>query len=402
MDRTAVRVLVSVILVLGLLTCSSGGFLVGVWAEKARAAGEPIVPGPTVKGGSGKVGEVVDEAQGILDSQALDPTGEQTMTAGAVQGLLDSLEDSYAVYFDPKGIERFRDDQKGEFFGIGISIQLNDKSQPFVVKPFADTPAWRAGLKAGDVITAIDGVSKPKWDIDDVVGRIRGPKGTKVALRIERAKAKPFTVRVERDLIVVPQLMSKMIGRDVGYIRLMGFNQGADAQVRAKIAALGKQGAKGYILDLRENPGGLLDQAVAVSSLFITDGVIVRVDERGKPEEELRATGETATDKPLVLLIDENSASASEIVAAALKDHGRAVLVGATTYGKGSVQTVRNLTNGGAIKFTIAHYLSPKGTAINRKGVSPSVEVTMAPEAQLKDSTDIQLKRAVEVLRSKL
>ena len=216
------------------------------------------------------------------------------------------------------------------------------------MRPFDGTPAKRAGLKEGDVIVAIDGVSKPKWDLDEVVKKIRGPEGTTVKLKIERKGAKPRDVTIERAKIVVPNVMKKMHPGGIGYIRLMSFNEQSETQMREAIDSLKAKGAKGYVIDLRENPGGLLSQAVAVSSLFVEDGVIVRIAQRSGPQEVQRATGNIATKAPVVLLVDSHSASASEIVAAALQDHKRATLVGTKTFGKGSVQTIRDLANGGA------------------------------------------------------
>jgi carboxyl-terminal processing protease len=404
MDRTFTRVMLVVVAALAIFTTAALGFLGGVVVTRttggeipAAIANLPVTPKTT------DAGALVDEVQKIIKNEALVPPGETTMTTGAVQGLLNSIEDSYAVYFDPSAYTKFQEDQTGQFFGIGITVQLNDKGQPFVVKPFPGTPAAKAGLKANDVIVSINGEKRAKWDIDQVVARIRGPKGTKVTLEISRkGTPKTFKVQITRDKITVPNVMSRKIGKDVGYIRLMQFTTQADQQVRDAINSLAKQGVKGYILDLRENPGGLLQQAVDVSSLFVKDGVIVRVDERGKPEQEEFATGDTATTKPLVLLVDGNSASASEIVAAALKDYGRAKLVGEKTFGKGSVQTIEQLSNGGAVKLTTAHYLSPKKIVINKVGVTPDYVVKMDMKNQAKDSTDTQLQKAIAVLRGML
>jgi carboxyl-terminal processing protease len=191
-----------------------------------------------------------------------------------------------------------------------------------------------------------------------------------------------------------------MIGK-VGYVRLGQLNANAEDEIRKAIESLTKKGARSLVLDLRSNPGGLLDEAVRVSSLFIKDGVIVRVDERGKAEEELRATGRKMTDLPLVVLIDGDSASASEIAGGALQDYGRATLVGEKSYGKGSVQTVEDVSWGGGIKFTIAHYLTPKKRVIDGKGLTPDVVVKMDRMKQMERDTDTQLKRALEIAERK-
>ena len=199
-----------------------------------------------------------------------------------------------------------------------------------------------------------------------------------------------------------------MLPGNIGYVRLYSFNQRSEKEMRSAIDALEKKGAKGFVVDVRDNPGGLLDQAVKTSSLFVPDGVIVRVDERDKPEEVHRATGAVATDAPMVLLVNENSASASEIVAGALQDYARATLVGQKTFGKGSVQTVEQLAGGAAMKFTIAHYLTPKKRVIDGKGVTPEYVVKMKldneydPEFQKDINKDAQLLKALEVLKKEL
>jgi carboxyl-terminal processing protease len=244
-------------------------------------------------------------------------------------------------------------------------------------------------------------LSKKGWTSEEVVSRVRGKEGTKVKLRIRRKGVKDFDVTITRAKIDTPNITTEMVGKDVGYMRLFSFNANARKDIRDAIAKFDKQGAKGYVLDLRENPGGLLSEGVDVASLFVKDGPIVRVDQRDQPEDVELATGGKVTDKPLVVLIDGDSASAAEIVAGALQDYKRATLVGAKSFGKGSVQTVRDLPNGGAVKLTIAHYLTPKKRAIDGIGLTPDVVVPMDPRLQADKKTDKQLQRALEVLRSK-
>jgi len=208
---------------------------------------------------------------------------------------------------------------------------------------------------------------------------------------------KTFTLK--RAKINYPNIKSEMIGK-VGYIRLGQFNAKSADDIRAAIESLTKKGAKSFVLDLRDNPGGLLDQAVKVSSLFIDNGVIVRVDERGAPETELKTSGSKATDAPLVVLINGNSASASEITGGALQDYARAKLVGEKSFGKGSVQTIEELPWGGAVKFTTAHYLTPKKRVINHKGLTPDVVVKMDAEKQMDRKTDTQLAKALAIARA--
>jgi carboxyl-terminal processing protease len=201
----------------------------------------------------------------------------------------------------------------------------------------------------------------------------------------------------------VPTLEQELVGKDVGYVRLYTFNEKSVGDVADAIAALTKQGAKGFVLDLRDNPGGLLDSSVDMLSLFVKDGIAVRAEGRNpSANAEYRVSGKTATDAPLVVLVNENSASASEIVAGGLQDYARATIVGVTTFGKGSVQQIEELSFGGAIKLTIAHYLTPKGRVIDKKGVVPDVAVPMEAEQQAERATDVQFERAVEELRKLL
>jgi carboxyl-terminal processing protease len=373
------------------LTLGTGAFVGGALFERMRS---PIVPGTS----SSHVQQLVGEVQGIIAADALKPSSEDSQTKGALDGLLTSLDDKYAEYFDPKANSEFQMDAKGEFFGVGMTVGMEEDT-PTIGTVFKDSPAQKAGIKTGDRIIGVDGVRK-KWALDEVVGRIRGPLGTKVTIEMSRdGAAQLLTFTITRARITIPNIMSEMVGRDVGHLRLMGFNERTAEDLRAEIKALEAKGARGLVLDLRGNPGGLLSSAVGVTSLFVESGVIVRVDERGKPETEEMALGGVATTKPLVVLIDGSSASASEIVAGALQDYKRATIVGDKSYGKGSVQAIRPLSNGGAVKLTNAHYLTPKGRVIDGRGVVPDVVVTMDPKLAAESATDIQLKKAVEVVR---
>lgn len=340
-----------------------------------------------------------NEVRSIIRSQAYHPANETSMTAGAIEGMLASLGDPYAAYFDAKHYQYLQEQNSGEFFGIGIVITTKDKI-PTVVSVIAGTPAAKAGLKAGDRIVRVGSVTKKAWDLDEVVSLIRGPKGTKVVLGIQRGKAKPFSVRVVRDKIEAPNSTSKMLAGSVGYVRLFSFNEKSGSDVRTAIEKLDKRGAKGYILDLRDNPGGLLTAAVDVASLFVKDGVVVTVKQRSGSPEVYRASGHLATGKPLVVLINGDSASASEIVSGALQDYGRAKLVGVKSYGKGSVQQIDQLSFGGALKLTIAHYFTPKDRSIDKVGLTPDIVVKMNAADQRNATTDTQLKKAAEVLRA--
>ena len=346
-------------------------------------------------------GDKVDKVNKLLQADALKPPKETSATAGAINGLLESTGDKYATYFDPKHLQYFNEQMSGSYGGVGVGLGEKNGAA-YVVEVFPGTPAAKAGVKRGDVVRTINGKTKAKWTTDDVIKLVRGPKGTAVTVTMYRPSTKKLvTFKLTREDIKYPNLKTELKG-DVGYIAMYEFNSTSAKDVEAAIKKLKKQGAKGFVLDLRNNPGGLLDQAVDVSSLFVRDGVIVSVDERNKKPVEYRATGNVVTEAPLVLLVNENSASASEITAGALQDYARAKLVGVKTFGKGSVQTIENLSFGGAVKFTTAHYLTPKGRSINGKGLQPDVLVKMDVEKMANQKTDTQLKRALEIVNAEI
>jgi len=385
----------------------SVGFIGGFAVSKISPALGSLTALPSPEAASSGVGAAVDDINQLLKVRALEPPSETSATAGAIQGLLDSSGDKYAVYFNKTHYKEFNEETMGAFGGIGVTLGQNKEGQAYVVEVFPDTPAQSVGIKAGDVFTSIDGVTRAKWTTEEVVKRVRGEEGTKVKVVMSRPTKDPHAEPAElpfditRAKITYPNIKAEKIG-DIGYIRLGQFNAKAVDDVKKAVQDLTKQGAKGFVLDLRDDPGGLLDQAVDVSSLFIADGAIVRVDERGKPEQVLSANGNKITDAPMAVLINGDSASASEITAGALQDYARAVLVGETSFGKGSVQTIEQLPDGGAVKFTIAHYLTPKKRVINGIGLTPDVIVVMDREKQADKKTDTQLQKALDVVKQKI
>jgi carboxyl-terminal processing protease len=340
----------------------------------------------------------VRELRGIIQQRAYEPSSDTSITAGALTGMLDSLDDPYAMYFDAKQFEMLDEMNRGEFYGIGIVVTTKE-GIPTVVSVIPGTPADKADLKAEDQIVSVDGLERDTWDLDEVVRLIRGPEGTVVELGISRGESKPFTTKVTRAKIETPNTESEMLDGSVGYVRLYTFNERSADSLREEIAKLENDGAMGLVLDLRDNPGGLLASSVDVVSLFVKDGVVVTVKDRDGNEETHRASGDVATDLPLVVLINENSASASEIVAGALQDYGRAELVGMKSYGKGSVQQIDPLSFGGAVKLTIARYFTPLGRSIDKVGLEPDVTVEMELADQADKATDVQLKKAIELVR---
>ncbi len=394
MNRTSTYIALSLIGVLLLTSAFLGGVAFDQavdWPSWFRA-----VPEPT---GGANIGPHVDEVRRLLDREALQPSSEESMTAGAIRGLLESLGDPYASYLDARHFEYFNDQTDGEFFGIGITIAEREGTV-YVVSPIEGTPAAEAGLRADDIIVAIDGERRDRWDVDEVVTRVRGEEGTEVELGVKRGEeSELLTFRITRAKIDIPNVLTRLEDGGVGYVRLLTFNQKSAESVAEAVEELSAEGATAFVLDVRDNPGGLLNSAVDVASLFVGDGVIVRVEERDRPQVEHRARPGVVTDAPLVLLVNGYSASASEVLAGALQDYGRARLVGEQTFGKGSVQTVEQLSFGGGVKFTIAHYLTPKGRAIDGEGLTPDVVVEMDASEQVDEESDVQLKRALELAR---
>lgn len=334
----------------------------------------------------------VQEAYNKILSEAVDPPSAKALVRGAIKGMVDVLkrnDDPYALFYTPRGYRSFQELTTGKFSGIGVWLkQKGDDLE--IVSILPDTPAQTAGLKRGDVIRDIDGKPVLEMSSDDAVARIKGPEGSEVSLVVDRAgTSMDFTLT--RAEIELPNLISKTIEGDLGYIRLFGFARGAGDQVHEEVQQMVADGIRGVVLDLRDNGGGLFQEAVGVASSFIEDGEIVTYRERSMDDIVYEAEGDAFQDLPLVVLVNEGTASASEIVAGALQDRERAVLIGTTTYGKGSVQEVVPLTDSSALKLTIAAYLTPDGHDINGHGIDPDVKVD--------DVSSVQRARAVEILK---
>jgi carboxyl-terminal processing protease len=417
MDKAA-KIMLGVVAVLAVLAIGVGAFTAGlVTAGVAKNTVPPVDLGTSspTKGvnphggitvpGSAGLQSTVQQVQSLLLDQALVPPTETSLTATTIDGMLKSLGDPYAMYFNPTHYKAFNEMEQGAFGGIGVTVGENKKGEAYVVNVIDTTPAQKAGVKAGDIFASIDGTTQPKWTSEQVVKLVRGKPGTIVAVGFRRgATPKPIAFKITRAEIRVPNTKAEMVGpnKDIGYIRLFSFNANAPSDLRKDIKKLDAKGAKGFILDLRDNPGGLLQAGIDVVSLFVKSGPAVRVDERNKPEHVYYVTGETATSKPMVVLVNADSASASEIAAGALQDYGRAIIVGVKSFGKGSVQTVGQLSNGGAVKFTIAHYLTPEKRVIDKKGVIPDVIIPMDAAKQANAKTDTQLQQAISALQQKL
>ena len=322
-------------------------------------------------------GEVLDRAK----MSYVEEVSDKQLIESAINGMLVAL-DPHSSFLDGQSFKYMNEQTKGKFGGLGIEVTM-ESGIVKIVSPIDDTPASRAGLKPGDYITAIDGQQVAGMSLNDAVDKMRGKVGSKVKLSIRRINAKPFDVTLKREEIKIQSVKSDIKQNDVAYIRITSFSEDTDKMVeKALQKAQEKTGNKisGLVLDVRNNPGGLLDQAVSVSDLFLEQGEIVSTRSRNAADTVRYSAkkGDIAKDMPIVVLVNDGSASASEIVAGALQDHKRAVIMGEKTFGKGSVQTVIPLGDYGAMRLTTARYYTPSGRSIQATGIEPDIEVKPA------------------------
>mgnify|MGYP001361969858 CR=1 FL=1 len=339
-----------------------------------------LLSGPAVTEKSSDTYKQLDLFGAVFErvrSSYVDKVTDKKLIESAINGMLQSL-DPHSSYMDAESFKEMQVQTKGEFGGLGMEVTL-DKGVVKVVAPIDDTPAARAGVQAGDYITHIDGKSVVGWTLKEAVDKLRGPIDTKVTIKIKRGDKDPFDVTLTRAVITVKSVRSRIEG-NIGVIRITSFTEQTDVGVREALASFKqKLGDKwiGVVLDLRNNPGGLLDQAIAVSDEFLDSGEIVSTRGRdGKVTSRFNAKkGDGAEGKPIIVLINTGSASASEIVAGALQDHRRAIIMGTQSFGKGSVQTIVPLGNQGAMRLTTARYFTPSGRSIQAVGVTPDITV---------------------------
>jgi carboxyl-terminal processing protease len=336
--------------------------------------------------------ELVEEAFARIRGSAVAPPGDEALARGAIRGMVRVLnrgQDPFAVFYTPGGYHSFQELTSGRFSGIGVWLKQKD-GELEIVSVLPSTPALRAGLRRGDVVETIDAEPVTDLTVDEAVARIKGKPGTDVTLGVARAGSF-LSFTITRRSIELPNLVARKTAEQLGYIRLLGFARGAGRQLRAEVSDLVDEGVEGLVLDLRDNGGGLFSEGIDVASVFIDSGEIVTYRARSEPEKIYEAQGDAFEDIPLVVLVNEGTASASEIVAGALQDSDRAILVGERTYGKGSVQQVFPLSDASAMKLTTGSYFTPEGRVIGGKGIEPDVEVGSTRAAQRE--------RAVEILK---
>ena len=341
-------------------------------------------------------GEVLEK----INKEYVEEVNQSDTIDAAINGVLQSL-DPYSAYMSPETFQEMETETSGKFGGLGIEVGM-EFGVVKVITPMDDSPAEREGVKAGDYIVKINEIQVQGKTLSEAVELMRGPIGSKLEITVRRKGVKKALVfEITREIIEVKSVKSKIINNDVGYIRLTAFNDNSSKQIKNKIEKFKKKKINKYVLDLRNNPGGLLSQAVKISDFFLDDGEIVSTKSRRSSENKkyFARKGDIINGETLLVLINYGSASASEIVAGALKDHKRAILIGENSYGKGSVQSIIPLKNKGAIRLTISKYYLPSGKSISGTGITPDIEVSeSSDEFRIGTETDNQLDFAIKLL----
>jgi len=396
-----------VALVVILLSAMSGlvGFVVGGGGEDE---GGVATDQPSDGAGFG----ILDEIYGVIREDFVDQTAvdEQALRQGAIDGIVEALNDPHTIYIDPESYALGVDVISGEFQGIGARVEQDSTTgEIIIIAPFRDSPAEIAGIRSGDVVVAVDGESTQGWSVSEAVRRIRGPEGTEVALSVRHSNGETEDVTVTRATIVIPTVFTNPLEdadgnpvSDLAYVDLEQITEKTVPDLRNTVAEMVDQGYRGIILDLRRNPGGSLSATVDIADLFLDGGrILTQVDREGNETSFDAHPGDVGEDIPLVLLVGPGSASGAEVIAGALRDHQRAVLVGETTFGKGSVNHLRELSDGGAIYITIARWLTPNGEQIEGIGLAPDIPVTPSEE-DIEADRDVQLYSAIDQLRQEV
>ena len=342
-------------------------------------------------------GEVLEK----INKEYVDEINQSKSMDSAINGLLQSL-DPYSAYMSPEIFNEMQTETSGKFGGLGIEVSM-EAGVVKVISPIDDTPASKAGIKAGDYIVKINEIQVQGKSLSEAVDLMRGPVGSGIELTVRRSGVKKaLKFNIIREIIQIQSVKADLLEKNIGYIRLTSFNENSDTQIKKQIKKLeNNNNVKAYILDLRNNPGGLLSQAIRIADFFLDNGEIVSTKSRKTSENRkwFAKKGDITNGKSIIVLINYGSASASEIVAGALKDHKRAILVGENSFGKGSVQSIIPLKNNGAIRLTIAKYYLPSGKSISEVGVSPDIEVNEeTDEFRIKTETDNQLNYAIKLL----
>jgi carboxyl-terminal processing protease len=331
---------------------------------------------------------------------AEEPLDTREMVYGAIRGMVDSLGDPHTVFLAPDQADMFRDDLEGEFGGIGVTVAMTEEGWLRVVKPIPDSPGERAGLRTGDVILEVDGTWIQGMNLVEAISLIRGPEGTEVCLTVRSADGQETSMVIARAQIVIPTTEARMLEQEIGYLAVYDCNALAPGGVRQGLDELLQAGAVGLVLDLRGNPGGFLHVAKEIANEFIDEGLmLIERDRSGRETAHRASRGGRATGISLAVLVDAGTASAAEIIAGAIQDADRGVLIGTATFGKGSVQVSERLSDGSALQLTIRRWYTPADRLIEGQGLTPDLEVNLS-EDDILEGRDPQLQRAVTYLLS--
>lgn len=340
------------------------------------------------------------ETYNLIKGQFVDPVDDETLMLGALEGMLETLGDENTAYLDPAELEAWNESLTGEFEGIGATVRQDEETGGLViVSPLPGSPAEEAGILPGDTIIQVGGKDITALSQAEIINQVRGPAGTAVRLGILReGEPELIEITVIRDRIALPTIETEILDNNVGYIRLYQFSAEAANDLRNALVEMDANNLNGLVLDLRDNPGGFLDTSLNVIRLFVNEGVILIEQLPGEEERVFEANATAvAADVPLAILVNEGSASASELVAGSLHDLDRAVVVGTNTFGKNTVQTVNGLSNGGAVRISIARWVTPDGTSVEEVGLTPDVVVELDAEAP--EGQDNQLEAAIRALK---
>ena len=337
----------------------------------------------------------------LIDEEYLDEKDESSLREGLYAGLLAGLKDPYSTYYTAEQYKELNTSNEGSYVGIGAVLQKDDTGGAKIIQLYEGGPGEQAGLKKGDVIKAVDGADVTDKETSDIASMVRDSEKDSVMLTIQREnEEKPRDVKVEIRDVEIQTVSHEMLSGDTGYIRISEFSEVTSDQYKKAFADLKEQGMKKLVVDLRDNPGGLLTAVCGVLRQILPEGLIVYTEDKNGKREEENCDGKNELDMPLAVLVNGNSASASEIFAGAVKDYGIGMIVGTTTYGKGVVQTIQPLTDGSAVKITIAKYFTPKGNDINKKGITPDVEAELSGDitdwTELTHKEDAQLQTALK------
>ena len=344
----------------------------------------------------------------IINDYYMDEVTTEDLRIGAYKGLMSGLGDPYSCYYTAEEYKDLQESSSGIYCGIGAVVQQNAKTMLItIVKPYVDAPAYKAGMLPGDIIYMVDGVDVTGMEIDSVVAMMKGEAGTIVKVTVVRdGVAEPIELTITRDVIEVETIEYEMLANKIGYILVSQFDEVTPGQFKQAIEQLEADGMQGLIIDLRDNPGGLLDAVVDMLDYVLPKGLIVYTEDKYGNKQEYKGKDNHELELPIVVMINENSASASEIFAAAMQDYKKATLVGTTSFGKGIVQSIIPISDGTAIKLTVSRYFTPNGICIHGTGVKPDVEVDLAEELKQKvvieHEEDNQLAEAIKVLKKKL